>query len=94
MTAYLNGEFLPLSAARISPLDRGFLFGDGVYEVIPVYSRRPFRIAEHLRRLQDSLDGIRLANPLSNAAWQGVVERLVPANAAGDGSHDASGRVP
>ena len=77
MTAYLNGEFLPLSAARISPLDRGFLFGDGVYEVIPVYSRRPFRIAEHLRRLQDSLDGIRLANPLSNAAWQGVVERLV-----------------
>ena len=52
MTAYLNGEFLPLSAARISPLDRGFLFGDGVYEVIPVYSRRPFRIAEHLRRLR------------------------------------------
>ena len=48
MTAYLNGEFLPLSAARISPLDRGFLFGDGVYEVIPVYSRNPFRMQEHL----------------------------------------------
>jgi len=74
---YLNGRFLPLAEAGISPLDRGFLFGDGVYEVIPVYSRRPFRIDEHLRRLQDSLDGIRLANPLSNAAWQGVVERLV-----------------
>ena len=44
MNAYLNGEFLPLGAARISPLDRGFLFGDGAYEVIPVYSRRPFRI--------------------------------------------------
>ncbi len=77
MTAYLNGEFLPLSAARISPLDRGFLFGDGVYEVIPVYSRRPFRIAEHLRRLQDSLDGIRLANPLADGAWRAIVERLV-----------------
>ena len=77
MNAYLNGEFLPLAAARISPLDRGFLFGDGAYEVIPVYSRRPFRIAEHLRRLQDSLDGIRLANPLRPAEWQAVVERLV-----------------
>ena len=77
MTAYLNGEFLPLSAARISPLDRGFLFGDGVYEVIPVYSRRPFRITEHLRRLQDSLDGIRLANPLADEAWRAIVERLV-----------------
>ena len=79
MTAYLNGEFLPLEEARISPLDRGFLFGDGVYEVIPVYSRRPFRIAEHLRRLQDSLDGIRLPNPLTAAGWQDVVERLVAA---------------
>ena len=77
MNAFLNGEFLPVAAARISPLDRGFLFGDGAYEVIPVYSRRPFRIAEHLRRLQDSLDGIRLANPLSATAWQAVVERLV-----------------
>ena len=77
MTANLNGEFLPLSAARISPLDRGFLFGDGVYEVIPVYSRRPFRITEHLRRLQDSLDGIRLANPLADEAWRAIVERLV-----------------
>ena len=77
MNAYLNGEFLPLSEARISPLDRGFLFGDGVYEVIPVYSRRPFRIAEHLRRLQESLDGIRLPNPLSHDAWQAMVTRLV-----------------
>ena len=77
MTAYLNGEFLPLSAARISPLDRGFLFGDGVYEVIPVYSRRPFRVDEHLRRLQTSLDGIRLANPLSDEGWKAVITRLV-----------------
>ncbi len=74
---YLNGEFLPLAAARISPMDRGFLFGDGVYEVIPVYSRRPFRLAEHLARLQSSLAAIRLANPLTPEAWHAVIERLV-----------------
>jgi D-alanine transaminase len=53
---------VPLAEAGISPLDRGFLYGDGVYELIPVYSRRPFRIDEHLTRLQATLDGIRLAN--------------------------------
>lgn len=77
MTVYLNGEFLPLAEARISPLDRGFLFGDGVYEVIPVYSRRPFRLDEHLARLQHTLDGIRLANPLSADGWRAVLARLV-----------------
>jgi len=77
MTAYLNGQFLPLSEARISPLDRGFLFGDGVYEVIPVYSRFPFRVDEHLRRLQDSLDGVRLPNPHSTAEWKAIIERLI-----------------
>ena len=77
MKAYLNGQFLPLSEARISPLDRGFLYSDGVYEFIPVYSRCPFRIEEHLRRLQDSLDGIRLANPLSNTEWKTIILRLI-----------------
>ena len=77
MKAYLNGQFLPLSEARISPLDRGFLYSDGVYEVIPVYSRCPFRIDEHLRRLQDSLDGIRLPNPHSNAEWKAIILRLI-----------------
>jgi D-alanine transaminase len=75
--AYLNGEFLPLAAARVSPMDRGFLFGDGVYEVIPVYSRRPFRLDEHLARLDRSLAAIRLANPLPADAWHAVVARLV-----------------
>ena len=74
---YLNGQFLPQDEARVSPLDRGFLYGDGVYEVIPVYSRRPFRIAEHLARLQATLAGIHLDNPLPLAEWQGIVERLV-----------------
>ena len=74
---YLNGHFLPLAAADVSPLDRGFLYGDGVYEVIPVYSRRPFRIDEHLKRLQATLAGIRLANPLAVDAWKDLISRLV-----------------
>ncbi len=76
MNAYLNGQFLPLAEARISPLDRGFLYADGVYEVIPVYSRHPFRIDEHLRRLQHSLDGIRLSNPHGDAEWRAIIRRL------------------
>ena len=75
-TVYLNGAFLPLEEARVSVLDRGFLFGDGVYEVIPVYSRRPFRLHEHLQRLQHSLDGIRLANPHTEAQWTELVHRM------------------
>ena len=74
---YLNGEFMPISAARVPVMDRGFLFGDGVYEVIPVYSKRPFRLAEHLKRLRASLAGIRLANPHSDAEWAQLIGRIV-----------------
>ena len=74
---YLNGRFLPLAEAGISPLDRGFLYGDGVYEVIPVYSRRAFRIDEHLKRLQATLDGIKQANPLTANGWKTVVLKLI-----------------
>ncbi|WP_301101628.1 D-amino acid aminotransferase [Propionivibrio sp.] len=77
MTAYLNGQYLPLAEARISPLDRGFLFGDGGYEVIPVYSRHPFRIDEHLRRFQTTLDGIRLQNPHGIEAWRAIIRRII-----------------
>lgn len=76
-TVYLNGRFLPLEEASIPVMDRGFLFGDGVYEVIPVYDRQPFRLEEHLARLQDSLDGIRLTNPHTRAEWSGLVARIV-----------------
>lgn len=76
---YLNGQFMPLAAAGISPLDRGFLYGDGVYEVIPVYSRRPFRIDEHLRRMQATLAGIRLTSPLTPGDWAAVVDQLIAA---------------
>jgi len=76
-TVYLNGEFLPLEQARIPVMDRGFLFGDGVYEVIPVYDRQTFRLHEHLTRLQHSLDGIRLDNPHSGAEWEALIDRIV-----------------
>jgi D-alanine transaminase len=74
---YLNGQFLPLAEAHVSPLDRGFLFGDGAYEMIPVYSRRPFRLEQHLQRLQATLDGIQLANPLPSEQWQTIVQQLI-----------------
>lgn len=80
---YLNGDFMPLAEARVPVMDRGFLFGDGVYEVIPVYSRRPFRLPEHLARLERSLAGIRLANPLTAAEWTALIDKIV-ANNAGD----------
>jgi D-alanine transaminase len=74
---YLNGRFLPLADARVPVMDRGFLFGDGVYEVLPVYSRRPFRLDEHLRRLQASLAGIRLADPHTEDEWRALIARIV-----------------
>lgn len=79
MTVYLNGEFMPLAAARIPVLDRGFIFGDGVYEYIPVYSAKPFRMREHLARLQASLDGIRLPNPYAAEVWQQRIHALIAA---------------
>ncbi|NMF97015.1 D-amino acid aminotransferase [Aromatoleum toluolicum] len=78
---YLDGTYLPLTEARISPMDRGFLFGDGAYEVIPVYSRRPFRIAEHIARLGRTLDAVRIPNPHTAADWEAIVNELVARNA-------------
>ena len=77
MSVYLNGAFMPLSEARIPVLDRGFIFGDGVYELVPVYSRQPFRMDGHLRRLQASLDGIRLNNPHSDSVWRERIQQLI-----------------
>ncbi|MBU3736090.1 MAG: D-amino acid aminotransferase [Methylobacterium sp.] len=83
---YLNGEFLPIEAARVPVLDRGFIFGDGVYEIIPVYSRHAFRLEEHLRRLQHSLDGVRIANPHPLPHWAALVRQLIDLNAPEDQS--------
>jgi len=74
---YLNGRFVPLGEACVSPMDRGFLFGDGVYEVIPVYSRRAFRLEEHLARLERSLAAISLANPHRFDEWRDIVGALI-----------------
>lgn len=83
---YLNGQFLPLQEARVPVLDRGFIFGDGVYEVIPVYSRHAFRLAEHLRRLQRSLDAIRLENPMPEADWARLISDVAARNDGDDQS--------
>jgi D-alanine transaminase len=84
MTIYLNGQYMPISEAKISVLDRGFIFGDGVYEVIPVYSRKAFRLAEHLQRLQHSLDGIKLPNPHSDGEWTSIINELIARNSGED----------
>ncbi len=79
---YLNGDYLPLTEARVSPLDRAFLFGDAVYEVLPVYASRPFRLREHLERLNRSLAGIRMSAPLSHAEWAQLCQQLIVRNSA------------
>jgi D-alanine transaminase len=79
-TVYLNGAFMPLAEARVPVLDRGFIFGDGVYEVVPVYARAPLRLAEHLARMQNSLDAIRLRNPLAADEWTRLVGQIIERN--------------
>jgi D-alanine transaminase len=77
VTVYLNGQFLALEEAKVSVLDRGFIYGDGVYELVPVYGRRPYRLPQHLARLQRSLDGIRLRNPHTEAEWEAIIGELI-----------------
>lgn len=76
-TAYLNGEFIPLMEAKISTQDRGFLFGDGVYEVIPVYQKKLFYFEEHYQRLENSLQATQIANPLTKKEWQNLLQQLI-----------------
>lgn len=81
---HLNGQTLPLNEAKVSVLDRGFIFGDGVYEVIPVYGRRLFRFDEHMARLARSLDKLRIPNPHGRDGWLALARELVAAQAATD----------
>jgi D-alanine transaminase len=89
---YLNGELVPLSEARVPVLDRGFIFGDGIYEVAPLYAqtgaargRTPFRFQQHLARLARSVDKIGIVNPFDDAGWRALIERVVAANEADGG---------
>jgi D-alanine transaminase len=81
---HLNGRMLPLCNAQVSVLDRGFIFGDGIYEVIPVYGRRLFRFNQHMARLERSLAKVRIANPHDRAGWLALVRELVAAQSAED----------
>jgi D-alanine transaminase len=82
---YLNGAYLPLQEATVSPFDRAFLFGDAVYEVVPVYGARPFRLRQHLDRLNRSLGGIRMPPAMSHGDWAHVCQELISRNSAYDG---------
>jgi D-alanine transaminase len=74
---FLNGKFLPIEEAKIPVLDRGFIFGDGVYELVPVYSRVPFRLDEHMTRLERSLSEAGIRNPYSRAQWREIIFKLI-----------------
>ncbi len=82
--AYLNGQFLPLDEARVPVLDRGYLFGDGVYEVIPAYNGHIFRLSAHLQRLDRSLASIRLHNPMPRTDWESMMQALLQHNDGGN----------
>jgi D-alanine transaminase len=83
-SVFLNGKFMPLEDAHISPLDRGFIFGDGVYEVIPFYDGKALRLREHLMRLQRSLDELQIENPHSVDQWEANIGALVQRNGCGN----------
>lgn len=81
---WLNGQTVPLSEARVSVLDRGFLFGDGVYEVVSVYDGKPFLLDDHLERLERSMDAVRLRNPQDRDTWKQIIAGVVAANGGGE----------
>ena len=81
LPCWLNGQMSTVNEAKVSVLDRGFIFGDGVYEVVPAYEGRPFRFEQHMARLDRSLGEMRIRNPLDRTAWRKVVDDLVNAYA-------------
>ena len=85
---HLNGEFLPLAEARVSVLDRGFIFGDGIYDVVPVYYGKPFRFDAHMARFERSTREVGLVNPLDRAGWLALCRQLVAATAEATGTQD------
>ena len=86
---YLNGAFSPLNEAKVSVLDRGFIFGDGIYEVVPVYGRRLFRFDEHMARLERSLAKVRITNPHTREQWLAAMRKLIAGLADSSGATGA-----
>lgn len=84
LLCYLNGEYTSLAQAKVSVLDRGFIFGDGIYEIVPVYGRKLFRFEEHMARLERSLAKVRIVNPHTRAEWLERCRRLIAAQAVDD----------
>ena len=82
--AFLNGEYLPLTEARISPMDRGFLFGDGIYEVIPSYGGRMVGFGPHIDRMRGGLEAIHIGLERDDAWWREICERLMRENGGGN----------
>jgi D-alanine transaminase len=91
LPCFLNGQFTSVRDAKVSVMDRGFIFGDGVYEVVPVYAGRPFRFDEHMARLDRSLGELRIANPKSGDEWRALVEELVGRHAQSIGQRRGEG---
>ena len=91
LPCYLNGEFTQLQNAKISVMDRGFIFGDGIYEVVPVYGGQPFRFAQHMARLERSLAELRITNPMSRAEWAAIASKLIADYAQSTGAGDQNG---
>jgi D-alanine transaminase len=91
LPCYLNGEFTDLPNAKISVMDRGFIFGDGIYEVVPVYSGRPFRFEQHMARLERSLAELRIANPMTREQWLAIALRLIDDYARSTGTPAGTG---
>jgi len=83
-SVYLNGDFLPMSEARISPMDRGFLFGDGIYEVIPSYDGQLVGFGPHMQRMRDGLAELEIRTAMDETAWRDIVEQLVQRNGSGN----------
>ena len=91
LPCYLNGEFTQLQNAKISVMDRGFIFGDGIYEVVPVYGGQPFRFAQHMARLERSLAELRITNPMSRAEWATIASKLIADYAQSTGADGQNG---
>ena len=84
---YLNGHFIPQEKAQVSIMDRGFLFGDGIYEVIPVFNGKLFGFQEHMARMEKSLNAIHMKNPLTHTKWKSILENLLIQNNKTVGNH-------